>query len=148
MTQMPQDVRTAIQDVMAEYAYAVDALSDIDNLLNLFTDDAQVDMTAIGLPMMYGRDEIKKFFDTVFETMSHHFHFMSNYRPESWDGTVGAMTSYVIGMGRANDGNTVTVQVKYRMECLEQDGTWKCRHYTITPMMPLPGSLTEIHGEA
>ena len=45
------------------------------------------------------------------------------------------------------DGNSVAVQVRYRMECIETDDGWKCRHYTITPMMPLPGSLTEIHGD-
>ena len=85
--------------------------------------------------------------DGVFETMSHHFHFMSNFRPESWDGKVGAMHAYVIGMGHSKDGNSVAVQVRYRMECIETDDGWKCRHYTITPMMPLPGSLTEIHGD-
>ncbi|WP_240654843.1 nuclear transport factor 2 family protein [Croceicoccus ponticola] len=144
---MPENVRAGLQALMIEYCYAVDGLKDMQPLLDLFTDDARADFTAIGLPMINGKGEIKTFFDGVFAGMSHHFHFISNFRPESWDGSVGAMTAYVIGMGRANDGNTVTVQVKYRMECIEQDGAWKCRHYTITPMMPMPGSLTEIHGE-
>ena len=51
------------------------------------------------------------------------------------------------GVLTVQDGNTVEVQVKYRMVCLQQNGAWKCRQYTITPMMPLPGSLDEIHGE-
>lgn len=145
MTQMPQDVRQALQDLMTDYCYAVDGLKDVEPLLALFTDDAVADLTAIGLPLMEGKPAIKKFFDGVFADMSHHFHMIANFRPQSWDGSVGAMTAYVIGMGRANDGNTVTVEVHYRMECVEQGGAWKCRHYTITPMMPMPGSLDEIH---
>ena len=147
MTKMPETVHTAIQRLMVEYCYNVDALEDMDRFLSVFTEDCVADLSSIGLPLMHGHEGLRGFFEPVFENMSHHFHFISNFREESWDGTVGAMTAYVIGMGRAKDGNTVTVQVKYRMECLEQDGAWKCRHYTITPMMPMPGSLDEIHGE-
>ena len=147
MTQMPADVRQALQDLMVDYCYAVDGLEDVQALLDIFTDDAVADFTAIGLPLMNGKDAIKAFFDAVFADMSHHFHFSSNHRPESYDGKVAAMTCYVIGMGHSNDGNSVTVQVRYRFECVQQGGAWKCRHYTITPMMPLPGSLDEIHGE-
>ncbi|MDE2561809.1 MAG: nuclear transport factor 2 family protein [Sphingomonadales bacterium] len=147
MTQMPEDVRNALERLLIDYCYAVDGLEDVQPLLDVFTDDAKADLTAIGLPMMNSKADIKAFFDGVFETMSHHFHFISNFRPASWDGSEAAMDAYVIGMGRAKDGNTVTVQVKYRMVCVQQGGAWKCRHYTITPMMPLPGSLDEIHGE-
>ena len=147
MTQMPEDVRTALERLMIDYCYAVDGLQDVQPLLDIFTDDAKADLTAIGLPMMNDKSDIKAFFDGVFEQMSHHFHFISNFRPESWDGEVGAMSAYVIGMGRAHDGNKVEVQVKYRMECVKTQTGWKCRHYTITPMMPLPGSLDQIHGD-
>lgn len=146
MLQMPENVRTAIERLMVDYCYNVDAMDDMDRFLSIFTEDAVTDMTAIGLPLMNNREELRQFFEGVFETMSHHFHFISNFRPQSWDGTIGAMQAYVIGMGRAKDGNTVTVQVRYRMECLETSDGWKCRHYTISPMMPMPGSLGEIHG--
>ena len=128
MTQMPQHVRQALQDLMTDYCYAVDGLKDVEPLLALFTEDAVADLTAIGLPLMEGKPAIRAFFDGVFAGMSHHFHMIANFRPQSWDGEVGAMTAYVVGMGRANDGNTVTVQVHYRMECVQQGDAWKCRH--------------------
>lgn len=146
MTNMPDDVRAQLEAHMIDYCYAVDGLNDVQPLLDIFTDDAVADLTAIGLPLMNGKGDIKAFFDGVFATMSHHFHFISNFRPASWDGTEGAMDAYVIGMGRSKDGNSVTVQVKYRMVCVRDGAQWKSRHYTITPMMPLPGSLDEIHG--
>jgi len=147
VTAMPDDVRTALERLMIDYCYAVDGLRDVQPLLDIFTDDAQADLTALGLPMMNGTADIKAFFDGVFDTMSHQFHFISNFRPASWDGETGAMDAYVIGMGRARDGNSVTMYVRYRMACVQQGGRWKCRHYTITPMMPLPGSLGEIPGD-
>lgn len=147
MSQIPDHVRTALERLMIDYCYAVDDIGHLEPLLGLFTDDAVADFTAIGLPLMNGKDDIQAFFAGVFQTMTHHFHFISNFRPADWDGSAGTMEAYVIGMGHAADGNSVTVQVKYRMECVEQDGGWKCRRYTIVPMMPLPGSLEEIHRE-
>ena len=145
MAEMPDDVRTALERLMVDYCYAVDGLKDTQSLLDLFTEDAVADFTAIGLPMMDGRSEIKTFFDGVFADMSHHFHFISNFRPASWDGSAGAMDAYVIGMGHSKRGDHVELQVRYRMECVRSGVAWQCRRYTITPMMPLPGSLEEIH---
>ena len=149
MSEMPEDVRTALERHLIEYCYAVDGLEDVGPLMDLFTDDAVADFSAIGLPAMTGREEIGAFYKAVFADMTHHFHFISNFRPDGWDADegAGAMTAYVIGMGAAKDGSSITVQVKYRMECVQQGGAWKCRHYAITPMMPMPGSLAEVHGQ-
>ncbi len=149
MSEMPENVRTALERHLIEYCYAVDGLEDVGPLMVLFTDDAVADFSAIGLPAMTGREEIGAFYKAVFADMTHHFHFISNFRPDGWDADegAGAMTAYVIGMGAAKDGSSITVQVKYRMECVQQGGAWKCRHYAITPMMPMPGSLGEVHGQ-
>ncbi|MAF28744.1 MAG: hypothetical protein CL820_03700 [Croceicoccus sp.] len=149
MSEMPENVRTALERHLIEYCYAVDGLEDVGPLMDLFTDDAVADFSAIGLPAMTGREEIGAFYKAVFADMTHHFHFISNFRPDGWDADegAGAMTAYVIGMGAAKDGSSITVQVKYRMECVQQGGAWKCRHYAITPMMPMPGSLAEVHGQ-
>lgn len=149
MSEMPENVRTALERHLIEYCYAVDGLEDVGPLMDLFTDDAVADFSAIGLPAMTGREEIGAFYKAVFADMTHHFHFISNFRPDGWDADegAGAMTAYVIGMGAAKDGSSITVQVKYRMECVQQGGAWKCRHYAITPMMPMPGSLGEVHGQ-
>lgn len=147
MTEMPKDVRVAIERLMIDYCYAVDGLKDTQPIVDLFTEDAVADFSALGLPLMKDRSEIKAFFDGVFSEMTHHFHFISNFRPAGWDGTNGSMDAYVIGMGRAKDGNGVTMQVKYQMECAKRGNVWKCHRYMITPMMPLSESLNEIHSE-
>ena len=144
---MPRDVREALADRVTEYCYRVDTIGAVEPLLDLFTDDAIADFSAIGLPLMNGKGDIRAFFTGVFDMMTHHFHLASNIRPESWDGTTGVVTAYVIGMGRAKDGNSVTVQVRYRMAFVQAGGEWRCNHYHITPMMPLPGSLEQIHAD-
>lgn len=143
----PLEERIAIQDLMTDYCYAVDKLTDVDGLLDLFTEDAVLDFSDIGLPAMQGRAAHRKFYDGVFADMSHHTHYISNFRLESYAGTAASMRSYVQGLGRAKDGNEVLVHVRYRMDCVKVAGAWKCSRYFILAGMPMPGSLAAIHGE-
>lgn len=147
MTRIPIDERIALQDLMTDYCYAVDQLTDVDALLALFTDEAVLDFSAIGLPAMHGKSEFRKFYEGVFADMSHHTHYISNFRVESYDGQQSTMRAYVQGLGRGKDGNEVLVHVRYRMDCLLTDDGWRCTGYWITPGMPMPGSLDEIHGQ-
>jgi len=138
MTGMPDSVRAAIERLMVDYCCTLDTLADIDALEALFTPDAVTDMTAIGLPLMKDRNELRGFFEGVFANLSHSFHMIGNFRPVSWDGSIGVMSAHVNGMGQPKEGERVTMQVRYEMACLETPGGWKCRRYTVTPMMPLP----------
>ena len=104
-------------------------------------------MKLAGLPVMPGKAEFKTFYDGVFADMTHHQHYISNFRVESYDGDKATMRAYVQGLGRAKDGNQVHVHVRYRMQCVRTGAGWKCRKYDILAGMPLPGSLEEIHGE-
>ncbi|QUT05529.1 nuclear transport factor 2 family protein [Sphingobium phenoxybenzoativorans] len=146
MIAIPLEDRIGLQDLMTAYCYAVDKLDDVAGLLSLFTPDAVLDFTAIGLPLMHGHGEIKAFFDRVFADMSHHSHYISNFRPIRYDGASGAMTAYVVGLGRAKDGNTVEVNVQYTFDAVKTGSGWLCTRYSMFAMMPLPGSLAEIHG--
>lgn len=147
MTKCPVEERIALQDLLTDYCYAVDKLTDVDELLNLFTEDAVIDMSDIGLPVMNGRAEHKKFFDAVFADMSHHTHYVSNFRLASYEGDKATMFAYVQGLGRAKDGNEVHVHVRYQMDCVKVNGEWKFKTYYNRAGMPMPGSLGEIHGD-
>lgn len=147
MTGISRDERTALEDLMIDYCYAVDTLTDVEPLLALFKPEAVLDFSDIGLPAMHGRAEYQKFYDTVFADMSHHTHYISNFRVESYAGDTATMRAYVQGLGRSKDGNEVHVHVRYKMDCVKVGGAWKIAKYWILTGMPLPGSLTEIHGE-
>jgi len=147
MTSVPLEERVALEDLMTDYCYAVDTLTDLDALLDLFTDDAVLDFSDIGLPAMPGKDEFRKFYERVFADMTHHQHYLSNFRIESFAQDTAATRAYVQGLGRAKSGDEVHVHVRYRMECVKEGGRWKCSRYQIFAGMPLPGSLESIHGE-
>ena len=139
--------RLALQDVVNAYCTAVDKLADIEGLLSLFTADAVFDLSAIHLPRVEGHAGIRGFFEPVFEMMTHHAHHWSNFRIDRLDGDEASISAYVMGMGRARDGNSVTVFVQYFLDCIRAGSGWKIRRYRIQPRLPLPSSLTEIHGE-
>lgn len=147
MAQITIEERIALQDFMTDYCYAVDNLTDLDALVNLFTEDAVLDFSDIGLPLMSGRADVESFFRNVFADMTHHQHYIGNFRVEAFSGDSAAMVAYVQGLGRAKDGNKVHVHVRYHMDCVKRDAGWKCRRFQITGAMPMPDSLEEIHGE-
>lgn len=144
---IPIEERIALQDLMTDYCYAVDKLSDVQELLDLFTDDAVLDFSDIGLPAMHGKQEFKKFYDDVFADMSHHTHYISNFRVESYDGDRAVMRAYVQGLGRAKDGKEVLVHVRYRMSCVRTASGWKLDNYRISPGMPMPAVLEALHAD-
>lgn len=147
MSNIPLEERFALQDLVTEYCLAVDKLTDVDALLDLFTDDAVLDFSAIGLPLMEGKPTFKAFYDSVFADMTHHQHYIGNFKIESYDGDTGVVFAYAHGLGRSSDGNTVDVHVRYRMTCVRTANGWKIARYDNMPGMPLPGSLNEIHGD-
>ena len=135
--EMPEEVFPALKRLMVEYADAVDTRGDPERVVACFTPDAAIDFSSVGFPVMRGEDEIRAFYAGLVENMAHEFHIAANPRAEYWDGTVGTITSYVMGMGMPNSGDAISVQVKYRMECVQHQGAWRCRRFTLDAMMPL-----------
>ncbi len=78
--------------------------------------------------------------------MTHHAHFTTNFAIEEITAGTARCTAYVMGMGVARDGNDVLVYVKYFLDFVKQDGAWKIRYFGESALMPLPESLTAIHG--
>lgn len=145
-TPIPVEDRLAIQDLMVSYCYAVDTLSDVGAVLAVFPEDGVLDLSGIGLPVCRGHAEIAAFFEGVFRDMSHHAHYLTNFRFRDYTGNAAQATAYVIGMGRARAGHEVAVHGRYHFDAVRTPAGWKCARYSMDFTMPLPGSLMEIHG--
>ena len=139
--------RFALQDLMTAYCYAIDDLSDINDLLDLFTEDAVLDFSDIGLRAMHGKPAFREFYENVFRDMSHHTHYLTNFRVERFDGDTATTFAYAQGLGLAKDGVETHVHVRYRMECVKTDFGWRCSRYEILTGMPMPPALEEMHGD-
>jgi ketosteroid isomerase-like protein len=144
---VPVEERFALEDLATAYCFRVDALDDLQALLDLFTDDAILDISDIGLARMQGKEEITQFYIGVFNDMTHHQHYVSNFRIESYAGEQAVFWVYVNGLGQSHDGNTVDVHVRYRVEAQKQGGQWRLKEMRILTAMPMPASLTEIHAD-
>lgn len=138
--------REALQDVLTAYCTAVDSLSDMEGLLNCFTEDALFDLTGIHLPRFEGHEQIRAFFSQVFEGMSHHAHYNTNFAVERLEGDEAACRAYVIGMGVTHDGRSVLVYVRYHLDFMRTRKGWKIKAFSEAALMPLPPELTGIHG--
>lgn len=140
--------RQALQDLLNAYCTAVDSLTDMEGLLDCFTDDAVFDLGGIHLPRFDGREAIRGFFTQVFEGMTHHGHFNSNLVIDRLEGDTATCRAYVMGMGASRDGNSVLVYVRYFLDCVRTANGWKMKTFGESSLMPLPDSLAEIHGRA
>jgi ketosteroid isomerase-like protein len=144
---IPIEDRLAIEDLMVSYCTAVDSLSDIEAICDVFTEDGVFDLSGIGLPKASGHAGIRAFFEGVFADMTHHAHYLTNFAITAYHGDTASARAYIIGMGRARDGNEVTVNGRYYFDVRRTAQGWKATRYTMDFMMPLPGSLAEIHAE-
>jgi ketosteroid isomerase-like protein len=147
MINLPIEDRLAINDLLVAYCTAVDTLDDVEAILDVFTPDAQFDLSGIGLPKIDGHEGIRRFFQGVFNDMTHHAHYLTNFAVTAYAGNAASARAYIIGMGRSRDGKEVTVHGRYFFEVLRVASGWKASRYTMNFMMPLPGSLAEIHSE-
>jgi ketosteroid isomerase-like protein len=137
--------RAALQDCLTAFCNAVDSLSDIDGLLNCFTEDAVFDLSGIHLPRFNGHGEIRTFFLQVFSDMTHHAHYAANFTINDLQPQTAKCQAAIIGMGVAKDGNSVLVYVRYILTMIRTGAGWKIKRLDESALMPLPKSLTDIH---
>jgi SnoaL-like domain len=129
--------RFALQDLLTTYCGLVDGLANLDGLVGLFTSDAKLDVSAIGLPCVCGQREIRSFFGSVFQRVSHCAHYWSNFtvvRRGTGDASIGA---YAIGLAQTIAGEREMVYVQYVIECVRVLDGWRIRQFEIKPRMPI-----------
>lgn len=137
MTPCPIEDRLAIEDLMVAYAHAVDSLSDIDGICDVFTEDADFDLSGINYPSVKGHAGIREFFTGVFAGMAHHAHYLTNFAVTAYAGDSATMRAYVIGMGRGKDGSRITVHGRYYFDVVRTSAGWKARRYTMDFLIPI-----------
>lgn len=137
MAHTAEHAGAAVHRLMMDYCYAVDAVGDPEDVVRQFTPDAVIDFSSVAFGRMEGEREIRGFYTGLFEAMEQEFHDVANFRLSSWDGRTAVGEAYVIGMGQPKSGEPILVHVKYRMECIETADGWRCRHFSLVPMMPL-----------
>lgn len=137
--------KAALEQAVLRYCEAVDKLTDLDFMMENFTDDAVLDLTGLQLSRYQGHDQIRKFYEGVFEDMSHHMHVLSNFQVKELSADTARIYAYIGGLGHSTSGIDVHVYVYYDLNLRKVDGTWKISHFYEAPKLPMPDSVTAVH---
>jgi len=139
LVRVPIDDRLALEDLTIAYAHAVDSMHDVEGICACFTDDADYDLSGIGMPKVAGREGIGEFFTGIFAANSHHAHYLSNFAVTAFGGDTASVRTYVIGMGRGKDGSSITVHGRYYFDAVRTPAGWQFARYTMDFMIPPAG---------
>lgn len=135
----PIEDRIAIEDLIIAFAHAVDSMHDLEGIAACFTEDADFDLSAIGMAKVIGQDAIKGFYAGCYATNSHFAHYISNFALTAFDGDTASARVYVTGLSKANDGGGMTVNGRYYFDLVRTTAGWKANRYTLDFLLPLGG---------
>jgi len=128
--------RGALEAVAIAYCRAVDRIGDVDGVLDLFTPDAVYDLSGIGMGEFAGHEGIRGFFETVFPTMTHAAHYVSNFAVLAFDGLTAEAEGYVHAFARNVDGSMIDVKACYRFAFALGDAGWAISGLSIRLLLP------------
>jgi ketosteroid isomerase-like protein len=137
MGDIPVADRLAINDLVIAYATAVDSMGDVDAILDIFTKEAEFDLSSVGMACITGHAAIRLFYEGVFAANSHHAHYISNFAVTAYAGHTASARAYVIGMGRGKDGSAITVHGRYYFDVSRTKHGWKATRYSMDTMLPI-----------
>jgi uncharacterized protein (TIGR02246 family) len=117
--------RAALQDVLFEFWEAGDGLSDLEGALACFTEDAVIDMTALGLPSFEGHAAIRESFAEAFRDYAHLAHFGTNFRVIRLDGDDAECHVSVTAHATTRAGVETTNHVQYKLSYRRSGERWR-----------------------
>jgi ketosteroid isomerase-like protein len=129
--------RQGLQEVITDYLIAVDALESVEDILNVFTEDAVFDMSGINYPSFAGKPALREFFTGVFAQMTHHAHYATNFKVDAIDGDTAKCRTHVIGMGKTLGGDNVLFYLQYHLGYRRTAQGWKIQSFRGKALMPL-----------
>ena len=138
MTACPLEDRLALEDLTIAYAHAVDSMTDVEGIAACFTEDADYDLSGIGMAHVAGRAGIRAFFTDVFAANAHHAHYLSNFAVTGFGGDTASVRTYVTGMGKGKDGSGIVVHGRYYFDAVRTAEGWRFARYWMDFLIP-PG---------
>jgi ketosteroid isomerase-like protein len=108
----------------------------VDELVDLFVEDAFFDMTPAGLDRYEGRDAIRDFFEREKRALSHVIHLTSNHRVDvDGDHAVGTAYFHAIGVTR-RDGVENSARGMYEDAYVRTPAGWRFASRRSVPLVP------------
>lgn len=134
--------RLALQDLIHSYCIHIDEAKDVDAIVDCFVDDAVLDLSGLGLPVITGGRDIHDFFVSVLAATECNAHYSTNFRINRLEGDEADCQAYVYAVGVAKDGNDILVHAKHQYKCVRTAQGWRIKHfsepYLVSPSKDIP----------
>lgn len=130
--------RLAIQELVHSYAIHVDT-QQMDRLLTLFTEDAEVDESAIGIAMTKGHAALRDSFQKGFDALSHNFHMIGNNVITDASGDTARGQCHFFAQARLAANGLRLNMAGYYQDVYRKsvDGAWRIQSRTLALLMPV-----------
>jgi ketosteroid isomerase-like protein len=139
VTACPIEDRLALEDLTIAFAHAVDSMHDLDGIAACFTENADYDLSGIGMASVVGRSGIRELYTGFFAANAHHAHYLSNFAVTAYGGDTASVRTYVVGMARGKDGSAMAVHVRYYFDAVRTGDGWQFSRYWPDFLVPPAG---------
>ncbi len=125
----------AIRTLTARYGLAVDTF-DLEGVMAVYADDATLDLTAVGMPVLEGKDALRAFYDGSIQGMEHQVHLVANHILDLDGSDAAHGTHYVLANARTKDGTTIVVHGLHTDTYRRGPSGWQVATRTLTTLSP------------
>jgi ketosteroid isomerase-like protein len=125
----------AIRTLTARYGLAVDSF-DLEGVMDVYADDATLDLTSLGMPKLEGRAALREFYDGSIQGMEHQIHIVTNHVIELDGGDAAHGTHYVLANAHLKDGTKILVHGLHTDTYTRTDSGWRVATRVLTMLIP------------
>lgn len=125
----------AIRQLTHYYAHYIDHY-ELEPLMALWTDDAVLDESGVGLQAHYGRDSIRESFVQAFAVMKSQVHFTSNFILQELVGDRAKGTCYFLVEGVVHGGGKIHATGYYEDEYARSGANWRFKSRRVFSFNP------------
>ncbi|WP_336713841.1 nuclear transport factor 2 family protein [Arthrobacter sp. USHLN218] len=126
----------AIRRLTHEYSWAVDN-ARLDDIVALFAEDAEWDVSAFGMDPVRGADAIRAFYAGLIENTTHRCHLALNHLIDV-DGDTASARVYIHAFVTMPDGRRDESLGYYADNYIRTGQGWKFQRRAAYPLLPAP----------
>jgi ketosteroid isomerase-like protein len=125
----------AIRTLTARYGLAVDTF-DLEGVMAVYADDATLDLSALGMPVLEGKAALREFYDGSIQGMDTQIHLVANH-VIALDGPDAAHgTHYVLANANLKDGTKILVHGLHTDTYRKGASGWQVATRTLSMLVP------------
>ena len=129
------DDRLAIQELNQRYAVHID-LKEIEEWVDLFTQEAVFDEREFGTPLLNGHDDIRAYGQELAATVKYAMHHMTTHLIDELTATSARGVAFAVVEALMNDGDHGRHQVIYKDRYNKVDGQWRIAERILKKTLP------------